>query len=71
MGVEGDLGWGTLRPGSQSGETPNKSGPANLDAKQGEYGNDVGNSPSDRGFAQKACIRPLGETKVVKKPQWN
>jgi hypothetical protein len=53
-----------------------KSGPANLDAKhawdwKGEYGNDVGNSPSDRSFAQKACTRPLRETKVTKKPQWN
>jgi hypothetical protein len=36
-----------------------------------EYGNDVGNGPSDRSFAQKACTRPLGETKVTKKPLWN
>jgi hypothetical protein len=38
---------------------------------KGEYGDDVGNSPSDRGFAQKACTRPFGETKVSKKSQWN
>jgi hypothetical protein len=36
---------------------------------KGEYGNDVGNNPSDRGFAQKACTRPFSETKVSKKPE--
>jgi hypothetical protein len=54
------------------GNAHHESRPAKLDTTHAwDYGDDVGNSPSDQGFAQKACTRPFGETKVSKKPQWN